>query len=58
MKKSILWITIIVQILIVQAIDEPLGRNYRKNFNNQPVNSHTNNGKILSTSETKISSVS
>lgn len=60
MTKSIIWITVAVQFVVLcmaNSNDEPLGRNYRKNFNSYPVNS--NNGKILSSSsETKISSVS
>ena len=59
MYKSIVWITVLIQLIsICTANDEPLGRNYRKNSNNYPVNSHPNNGKLLSTSDTKISSVS
>lgn len=60
MNKSIIWISIAVQLISIcsanSSNDEPLGRNYRKNSNS--VNSHMNNGKILSTSDTKISSVS
>lgn len=58
-NRAIIWICIVVQLISICAAttDEPLGRNYRKNFNNYQ-NSHSNNGKILSTSETKISSVS
>lgn len=66
MTKSKVWINflLLVQLMMIgirlsSAIEEPLGRNYRKNFNNYPsLNSHSSNGKILSTSETKISSVS
>lgn len=65
MIKLRAWSSLVIVQLIIGlqlaasgAVEEPLGRNYRKNFNNYPVNSHTNNGKILSTSETKISSVS
>jgi len=56
--RQFIWITLfVVQLIAVckATTDEPLGRNYRKNFNSYPVN---NNGKILSTSDTKISSVS
>lgn len=59
-NKAIIWICIAVQLISIctATTDEPLGRNYRKNFNNYQ-NSHSNNGKILSSSsETKISSVS
>lgn len=60
MTRSLIWITLVVQLIALCTADndEPLGRNYRKNSNNYPINSHSNNGKILSTSETKISSVS
>jgi len=60
-SRAIIWISIAVQLISIctaTSNDEPLGRNYRKNFNNYQ-NSHSNNGKILSSSsETKISSVS
>lgn len=58
-SKAIIWISIAVQLISICAAstDEPLGRNYRKNLNNYQ-NSHSNTGKILSTSDTKISSVS